>query len=149
MTDPDNLPIQASLVSLADRNEHLNHIADTVFNNLKYQHDWTLLEIQHRDPRPLIKGLPPRRLYIHPDDQIAALQHHQDTGDSLLANAEIEWVLPVHITEKWTLSNLSKVFACIDDRESRSKRIVLATLNNDSTVVYYLIHEGMVKPRQN
>ena len=29
------------------------------------------------------------------------------------------------------------------------KRVLLATLSDDSTVVYYIVHEGLVKPRQN
>ena len=30
-----------------------------------------------------------------------------------------------------------------------NKRLLLATLSDDSTVVYYVMHEGLVKPRQN
>lgn len=33
--------------------------------------------------------------------------------------------------------------------EYRQKRILLATLHDDSTVVYYIMHDGIVKPRQN
>jgi len=33
--------------------------------------------------------------------------------------------------------------------DSRQKRLLLATLQDDSTVVYYIIHDGIVKPRQN
>jgi tRNA-splicing endonuclease subunit Sen15 len=29
------------------------------------------------------------------------------------------------------------------------KRLLLATLDDDSTVVYYIVHDGIVKPRQN
>lgn len=29
------------------------------------------------------------------------------------------------------------------------KRVLLGTIGDDSTVVYYLVHEGVVKPRQN
>lgn len=29
------------------------------------------------------------------------------------------------------------------------KRVLLATLNDDSTIVYYIVHDGIVKPRQN
>ena len=31
----------------------------------------------------------------------------------------------------------------------KTKRVVLATLDDDSTVVYYIVHNGIVKPRQN
>lgn len=31
----------------------------------------------------------------------------------------------------------------------KTKRVLLATLDDDSTVVYYIVHNGIVKPRQN
>jgi len=30
-----------------------------------------------------------------------------------------------------------------------TKRLVLATVDDDSTIVYYIVHDGIVKPRQN
>lgn len=30
-----------------------------------------------------------------------------------------------------------------------AKRLLLATVGDDSTVVYYIVHDGVVKPRQN
>jgi len=33
--------------------------------------------------------------------------------------------------------------------KNRQKRLLLATLHDDSTVVYYIMHDGIVKPRQN
>ena len=29
------------------------------------------------------------------------------------------------------------------------KRVLLAAVDDDSTVVYYIVHDGLVKPRQN
>ncbi|MCJ1474930.1 hypothetical protein MMC13_003590 [Lambiella insularis] len=29
------------------------------------------------------------------------------------------------------------------------KRVLLATVSDDSTIVYYIVHDGLVKPRQN
>ncbi|TWU74755.1 hypothetical protein ED733_005798 [Metarhizium rileyi] len=125
-------------------------IADTVLHNLKDQHDWTCLELHDGSERsrPLIKGLPPRRLYLHPDDQISALAHEEATGKKLVQEPEYEWVLAVHITEIWSLARFAAVFNRIPCNGAQPKRILLATLHNDSTVVYYLMHEGMVKPRQ-
>ena len=34
-------------------------------------------------------------------------------------------------------------------RKRRAQRVLLATLCDDSTVVYYIVHDGIVKPRQN
>ncbi|KAF7561893.1 hypothetical protein G7046_g2253 [Stylonectria norvegica] len=128
----------------------IGDVTSTVLRNLEDQHDWTSLEIHDaKGRRPLIKGLPPRRLYMHPDDQIAALADEQVSGRPVAHAAEQEWVLAVHPEEKWTLARFAEVFDGIQHVGPRGKRIVLATVHNDSTVVYYLMHEGMVKPRQN
>ena len=34
-------------------------------------------------------------------------------------------------------------------RVPRTKRVLLAIVDDDSTIVYYIVHEGVVKPRQN
>lgn len=33
--------------------------------------------------------------------------------------------------------------------QQRKKRLVMAIVSSDSTVVYYIVHDGIVKPRQN
>ena len=93
--------------------------------------------------------MPPRLLYLHPDDQIAALTNEQSTGERVPRAPVQEVVLPVHLSEKWSLANFATVFDSLEKTSTREKRIVLATLHNDSTVVYYIMQEGMVKPRQN
>lgn len=130
--------------------DHVANVTLTVVRNLEDQHDWTELEIRDTlGSRPLVRGLPPRRLYTHPDDQIAALEHEHKTGERLFQDPEHEWVVPVRLSEKWTMRSFAEVFDSITTEGPRGKRIVLATVHNDSTVVYYLMHEGMVKPRQN
>ncbi|KAI9846079.1 MAG: hypothetical protein M1837_004335 [Sclerophora amabilis] len=252
---------------------HLIYLATQTLHNLQYQHDWTSLAIHthHQSlspstpssksssqsplspvllPRPLISGIPPRRLYIHPDEQVELLlakekkkkqrqqlQQQQNLGsrdESATATAGAgdqssrvqqvdedetedederserrEWVLPTHIHEKWSLRKFAEVFDAIDSQptapphapspaaqdtvdegrdlqtssvngasptrgdESRKraprpregeeeehnlsadssgrglKRVLLATVNDDSTIVYYIVHDGLVKPRQN
>lgn len=128
-----------------------DNVAITVMKNLQDQHDWTDLEFIHtkESSRALIRGLPTKRLYLHPDDQIAALAREQETGERVPQEPVREHVLPVHLVEKWSLADFAAVFDSIENTEEREKRIVLATLHNDSTVVYYIMQEGMVKPRQN
>ena len=77
-------------------------------------------------------------------------------------------MLPTHLQEKWSLANFAAVFDALevvpptgDDTyeenvvgnrwqgKNRQKRLLLATLHDDSTVVYYIMHDGIVKPRQN
>ena len=81
---------------------------------------------------------------------------------------EREWVLPTHVREKWSLRKFAEVFDAIEAvppdaedqqderkpkppwrRECREKRLLMAVVNDDSTIVYYIIHDGIVKPRQN
>ncbi|KAL7794587.1 tRNA-splicing endonuclease subunit Sen15 [Trichoderma ceciliae] len=126
-------------------------VASAVFRNLQDQHQWASLEIHSIPglPRPMIQGLPPRLLYLHPDDQIAALAHEKATGARAEHDAGFEWVLAVHLSEKWTLSNFAAIMDALPETHKGTKRIVLAALHNDSTVVYYIVQEGMIKPRQN
>ncbi|KAL9127259.1 MAG: hypothetical protein Q9217_003818 [Psora testacea] len=151
-------------------------LALQVLHNLRHQHYWTSLRLHTHSPitnrhlpRPLISGLPPTRIYIHPDDQIEELKagvKEEDVG------VEREWVLPTRLREKWSLKRFGEVFdgvgeepeggeeACHGDEEGGEKkvrsgkrrggkRVLLATVGDDSTVVYYIIHDGIVKPRQN
>lgn len=72
-----------------------------------------------------------------------------------------EWVLPTHLREKWTLKGFAGVFdglgegelgeiGGLDRRNGRGlKRVLLAVVGDDSTIVYYIMHDGIVKPRQN
>ncbi|RDA87519.1 hypothetical protein CP532_1628 [Ophiocordyceps camponoti-leonardi (nom. inval.)] len=134
------------------RQRTFDSLARTVLFDLKHQHDWTGLEIVNGPAlaRPLIRGLPPQRLYLHPDDQVAALALERRAGESLRHEPQYEWVLPIHLAEKWSLAGFSDVFDKIDkDVADQSKRVLLAILHNDSTVVYYFMHQGIVKPRQN
>lgn len=84
-------------------------------------------------------------------------------------------MLPTHIKEKWTLKRFARVFdglsvvppgdqGDVEDEEdaeeeksvgdpwqgdNRLKRLLLSTLDDDSTVTYYVMFDGLVKPRQN
>lgn len=161
---------------------HLQNLALQTLHNLQHQHQWTDLRIHHYCtsntsssaqrkllPRPLLSGLPPQRLYIHPDEQIALLQAQKEIGGSGLGEvkSEREWVCPSQLRERWSLRRFGEVFDGIgvevpgfDDGEEEedgadgnkwrtTKRVLLATVDDDSTVVYYIVHDGIVKPRQN
>lgn len=154
-------------------------LALQVQHNLQYQHDWTSLRVHTQSPltqqplpRPLISGLPPHRIYVHPDDQVEELKNGPGVKKLKI---EREWVLPTHLQEKWSLRSFAGVFDSIgeeptaNEHEPKSpssrvenaeevqrstkrrggKRLLLATLGDDSTVVYYIVHDGIVKPRQN
>ncbi|KAI1384660.1 tRNA-splicing endonuclease subunit Sen15 [Hypoxylon trugodes] len=137
---------------------YIDHLVASVFDNLQYQHEWTELKtLTHSPvdnsplPRPLISGLPPRQLYLHPDDQIEMLKKHKSSKERIPETPVTEWVLPVHLSEKWTLRAFASVFDSMPQSTApgRVKRVLLATVHDDSTVVYYFMHDGIVKPRQN
>ncbi|OCL09383.1 hypothetical protein AOQ84DRAFT_317043 [Glonium stellatum] len=172
---------------------HLHHLALQIQHNLQHQHGWTALRIHTHSPvnhtplqRPLLSGLPPHRLYTHPDEQAELLKELErrrkaarksgisaDSENVVVPEPEREWVLPTKLNEKWSLGRMAEVFDGVEiappsgennvrdvsEEESgkqgnenkwkQTKRIVLATVDEDSTVVYYIVHDGVVKPRQN
>ncbi|KAF4438940.1 tRNA-splicing endonuclease subunit sen-15 [Fusarium acutatum] len=138
------------MLDMDPSSDPVSNVTSAVVYNLQYQHDWVSLKVHETTAqRPLIRGLPPKRLYTHPDDQIAALERERTTGEPMDQTPELEWVLAVHPEEKWSIKRFSEMFDSIERNGPREKRLVLAIVHNDSTVVYYLMHEGMVKPRQN
>ncbi|KAH7360550.1 Sen15 protein-domain-containing protein [Rhexocercosporidium sp. MPI-PUGE-AT-0058] len=164
---------------------HLHDLATQVAHDLQYQHDWRSISIHTHSPltnnplpRPIISGLPPKRAYTHPDEQVEILKAEHKTGERIEQLPEREWVLPTQLQEKMSVGKFAAVFDAVgtvppggeeggdeggvegNGREektvgwqwqgrNRQKRILLATLHDDSTVVYYIMHDGIVKPRQN
>lgn len=164
--------------------DDLHNLALQIAHNLCFQHLWTDVCLHTHSPvdsiplaRPLLSGVPPTLLYVHPDEQIELLQKQKDEGKGGMPHLEPqrEWVLPSHLREKWSLRRFGETFESISvipsvveaqllfppqsadiGGESQSnwrtdspKRLLLATLDDDSTVVYYIVHDGIVKPRQN
>ena len=189
--DPLEVSALSSLIQFTTKSStHLSHhhaLATQVLHNLQRQHGWTSLQVHthlvHSAdvlPRPLVTGLPPHRIYVHPDEQIEMLKQGIKEQDMSL---EREWVLPTHLREEWSLRKFAEVFDAITEvppeeartkspeeanehrpggknmpatrgaRESKrrrgGKRLLLATVGDDSTIVYYIVHDGIVKPRQN
>lgn len=153
---------------------YLESLTKVVLNNLENQQDWTNVTTAPKEPsqpRPLISGLPPRRMYVHPDEQIDTIKAERSLGQRISQEPEYEWVLPIHLSEKMSLNAFASVFDSMDalppaakakeDLEEncpewkkwrgakRGKRLLMAVVHDDSTVVYYMMHDGIVKPRQN
>ncbi|KAK0711292.1 tRNA-splicing endonuclease subunit Sen15 [Lasiosphaeris hirsuta] len=154
-------------------------LTKAVLNNLENQHDWTQIKVhtQANLPRPIVYGLPPKRLYVHPDEQIALIKAQKDRDEPIHQTPELEWVLPLHLAEKWSPAQFAAVFDALDAvppggaaeaagdtdgdnaaaytqwklwrNSKRGKRLLLATVQDDSTITYYIMHDGLVKPRQN
>ncbi len=162
---------------MAASHDPLESLARVVLNNLENQQDWTQLQLhdESEQPRILISGLPPRRLYIHPDEQVELLKAERERADGqrIPQAPEFEWVLPMHLAEKPSVSFFARVFDSIDTlppraateaarqqdedgaewkqwrSSKRGKRVILAITQDDSSIVYYVMHDGIIKPRQN
>lgn len=171
--------------STSPHSPHHLSLAHQTLHNLEHQHHWSSLTLHTHSPssphvplsRPLLSGLPPKRLYTHPDEQIALLKEaarrkaagKPSEGDP---PPQREWVVPTHLREKWTVRELVEVFGDMSvvppepaasgenkdgvveseqqqDKWRTTKRALLGIVEDDSTVVYYLVHDGVVKPRQN
>lgn len=169
--------LQETLSPVSPDSRHplsLVNLAETIAYNLKYEHNWADVHVHFTSPldplqalpRPLISGVPHTRIYVHPDEQIENLVREK-RGEKIDDVLEREWVLPSYLREKWSLRRFAGCFDAVDEeppagdagietalqtpgRQRRGgKRMLLATLGDDSTVVYYVVHDGIVKPRQN
>ncbi|KAK5122277.1 hypothetical protein LTR85_004188 [Meristemomyces frigidus] len=194
----------------------ITRLALQIAHNLRFQHGWTDIGVHYDTSgrpgapkrRPMITGLPPQRVYVHPDEQIEVLNRQRREGRAGMPELgrEREWVLPTHLREPWTLRRFADVFDTLESvppdagredgegkvqalfgqdaaaepdgapidptltsgvggsdasspsasasasnpwRTRQPKRLLLATLDDDSTIVYYIVHDGIVKPRQN
>ncbi|KAH8422691.1 uncharacterized protein LDX57_000445 [Aspergillus melleus] len=204
------IPKPSALTSLIAASASPNPLSAStiqILHNLQHQHLWTSLKV-HDIPIPastqdasstlfLISGIPPHRVYTHPDEQLYMLQKGLREDDVEL---ERMFVLPTVHGQSWSLRKLAAVFDSLpdsdtaqeeaaaaaaalgDDSEERAgsqngdkaaqlaeyydyrqkarqtgewgtKRLLLAmvdkSMGGDGTVVYYVVQEGAVKPRQN
>ena len=175
-----------------------------VLHNLQHQHLWTSLQIHDTpssqtpgsarpDPSPqdavrsLISGIPPHRIYTHPDEQLYLLDKGLREDD---LKPERMFVIPTSQQQAWSLRRMAAAFDALSDvrvgvedetaskddnpdpgkaqklkeyyvrreealatKEWGSQRMLLAMVDKgmggEGTVVYYIVQEGEVKPRQN
>lgn len=97
-----------------------------VATNLVHQQLWTTVSTFEKNGYTFCEGLPPRKL--HPEDSAI----------------ERETVLVTNVAETWTVAQWKQVFDTVDRR-----RITMAMISDDSTVVYYLVYRGLQVPRKN
>ncbi|KAJ5444189.1 uncharacterized protein N7458_008061 [Penicillium daleae] len=176
-----------------------------ILHNLQHQHLWTFLQIHDisttsnatdpntpdsiafNDPQTLISGIPPHRVYTHPDEQLYMLDKGIAEDD---LRPERLFVIPTAQGQKWSLRRMAAAFDSLaalevseneeavssnesvdpekakkldeyyerkerarETKEWGTRRALLAMTNRgmggEGTVVYYVVQEGDVKPRQN
>jgi tRNA-splicing endonuclease subunit Sen15 len=100
-------PLQQAVVSCdsspsgAVHLPQLQSLAVQIQHNLQYQHYWTDLHVHTHSPltndplpRPLVSGLPPQRIYIHPDEQVELLKEADRRRKASKATGETNGYCP-------------------------------------------------------
>jgi hypothetical protein len=125
-------------------------LARQILHNLQYQHYWTDLQVHTHSPltdkplpRPLVSGLSPQRLYVHPDEQVELLKKadrerkaraaDEAGGLEVKPEPEREWILPTRLNE--TCSTPSAWFHRRQTRLPR-QRTAQPTLGGQQSVCY-------------
>lgn len=108
-------------------------LVELVKTNLVHYNNWTNVEAYTEDHAlVLLKGIPPAKLAEGDQDQA------------------VEWVVPKHMQQgHCSMEEIETWFSLVERVQKRPKRVTLALVNDDATVVYYFVHDGAVKPRQN
>ncbi|KAK9448338.1 tRNA-splicing endonuclease subunit Sen15 [Limtongia smithiae] len=118
--------------------------------NLDLHHLWTNLSLhrvyvlnsdafQFLDDGNIVfvQGQPPDKLYATDSTEEDGVQ-------------PMEWVLPVRTESTWSLRKWVAVFESLEAyQQSPVKRILMGLYTEDSTVVYYFVHNSLIKPRRN
>lgn len=108
-------------------------LIDQVTTNLVHYNSWTEVHEHVLESGTILSGVPPSKLDL------------SDEGNAR------EWVIPRSIASRPELSlmEIEGWFEALGKLDERPKRVTIAMVNDDGTVVYYFIHDGVVKPRQN
>lgn len=97
--------------------------------NLELQHLWNSVTVHDT----LISGYPPKKLdLVDSDHQLEWIIPKLKSQDDVKVRDINSWFEQIH-----SISNV------------RPQRVTVALVDDDSTIVYYFIHDGIVKPRQN
>lgn len=107
-------------------------MAEQIRTNLVHQHLWTDVEIHVTKLTDLVHGTPPKTL--HPDD----------------TEIRSEWLVPARSNDDWTIKQWDECFRAAEGVAGKDvDRMLMAIVDNDSTIVYYFVYKGLVKPRKN
>ncbi|RLV94358.1 hypothetical protein JA1_001803 [Spathaspora sp. JA1] len=61
---------------------------------------------------------------------------------------DLEWVIPSKNCQL-TVDEINQWFKEIEKIQSKVDKVTIGVVNDDGTIVYYYIHNGIVEPRQN
>lgn len=106
-------------------------LAHQVKTNLEHYHLWTQVTIREilckGTPTAVVQGIPPEVT---------------TTNSSEL----IQWVIPVDSGGHLETEQFGLWFSGIESLLHRPKRVIVAIVGDDSSVVYYYVHDGITAP---
>lgn len=108
-------------------------LAQRVHTNLVHYNQWNDVAIELTLMGPVLRGTPPDKL---------------DGRDDLILQ---EWVVPKQVTDQTvSVTQINQWFEAIATvAKLRPARVTMAIEGADGTIVYYFVHDGVTKPRQN
>lgn len=110
-------------------------MSDVAVYNLVHQQFWSDVHALDVPGHQVCWGRPPKPLRL--DDPLPLAR---------------EYVLVSYLNEKWTVERWASAFAAIKaalNLDEEPKRLVMAMVADDSTVIYYIIYNGLVAPQRN
>ncbi|OBA22394.1 hypothetical protein METBIDRAFT_39931 [Metschnikowia bicuspidata var. bicuspidata NRRL YB-4993] len=107
-------------------------LAAQVEKNLVHYNLWTDVRVFRKDDRfAVLQGQPPSKLA---------------ENDAM----QPEWVVPKSMNDvKCSMAEIAAWFDYVATISERPKRVTMAIVQDDGTVVYYFVHDGVTAPRQN
>ncbi|KAL4953408.1 tRNA-splicing endonuclease subunit Sen15 [Aspergillus filifer] len=106
-----NLPAPSALSTLiSSPSDTTSSTTHQVLHNLQHQHLWTSLQIHELNtkiPISLISGIPPHRVYAHPDEQLYMVERGLREEDVELDRM---FVIPTVQGQAWSLERMAGVF---------------------------------------
>lgn len=108
-------------------------LASQVRTNLQYQNLWTNVIIHEVSGLEIISGIPPSKLSSTDNEN------------------QKEWIIPKMFSQdKLSVTEIKSWFnKILELTNDTPDRVTIAIVNDDSTIVYYFIHNGITKPNQN
>lgn len=107
-------------------------LAAQVKTNLVHYNLWHDVHIHDTPGLKILSGIPPNKLGENDKDN------------------QVEWVVPQTMDSPEVLiDDMELWFEAVSRLCERPKRVTIAIANDDGTIVYYFVHDGAVKPRQN
>jgi tRNA-splicing endonuclease subunit Sen15 len=132
----------------------MTDVLTQVKENLLFYNLWTEVSEIHISNLSLLEGIPKEPLLTDETEEPSKREDNlyiDSSEDQVVRKSnKKEVVLPYRLDENLTPKQLKSIFDELEQVQGqRQRRIIIGIVNDDSTVVYYFIHDGVYKPKKN